>query len=80
MKFKATIVSIHDTEIASINSIDEYAFTNWLLHNLEIQRHSDNPLISSKTMYEYNLYINDRLFMNIGTLIENVLARLCEDK
>lgn len=80
MKFKATIVSIHDTEIASINSIDECAFTNWLLHNLEIQRHSDNPLISSKTMYEYNLYINDRLFMNVGTLIENVLARLCEDK
>lgn len=31
-------------------------------------------------MYEYNLYINDRLFMNVGTLIENVLARLCEDK
>ena len=80
MKFKATIVSIHDTEIASIDNIDEKDFTTWLLNNLEKQRHSNNPIISSKTVYEYNLYINGRLFINVGTLIENVLARLCEDK
>lgn len=73
MYVNVKIATTTDIELASINNIDKHSVIEWLICNL------DNPNINIRTIHLYNIYINDKLYINVEKFIKG-LTRLCENK